>query len=370
MKKTILAVLVGSMAFSGAVLAEPELSIGAGFMNFDSDRNVDNDVLTKIGLGYRYPDSPVGLEASYSNINAETPTNAAFDVQSAQLDALYHLSSMGKLTPYLSAGVGEMKTDASGVKNSDSLFSLGGGIKYALSDAMDLRADLRGIKTDEADATDLAMTLSMVFGLGGDKMKAPMVSTGEMLAPAPADADADGVTDDTDMCPSTPPAVAVDSSGCALDEDLDGVSDSNDQCLGTSPGLAVDASGCPVLASEVVSFNLDVEFDTNKATIKPGFVSDIQDLAAFLADYPNTEVLLGGHTDSVGSAEYNQALSQQRADAVKRALIVRGVQAERIMAKGFGEANPIADNNSAQGREQNRRVVASVSAVKTSNKMK
>ena len=359
MKKTLLAVLVGSMTISGTALAEPELSIGAGVMNFDSDRNVGSDVLTKFGLGYRFADSPLGLEASYSAISAEDDSDNSFDADSAQLDALYHLETMGKLTPYLSAGIGELTTDSAGGKNSDSLFSLGGGVKYALSEALDLRADLRGLKTDEADATDIAATLSLVFGLGSPSMPA-----GEMLAPAPSDADADGVTDDVDMCPTTPPAVAVDSSGCALDEDLDGVADSADQCLGTAPGLSVDAAGCPVLASEIVTFNLDVEFDTNKASIKPGFLDDVQSLAAFLADYPNTEVLLGGHTDSIGSAEYNLALSQKRADAVKRALVVRGVDASRITAKGFGESNPIADNMVASGREQNRRVVAAVSAVK------
>lgn len=366
MKKTLLAILVGSMTFSGAALAEPQLSIGAGLMSFDSDRNVDSDVLGKIGLGYRYADTPFGVELSYTGVNAEDPSNNAFDVETAQLDGLYHLSSLGKLTPYLSAGIGEMKTDTASGKNSDSLFSLGAGVNYALSEALDLRADVRGLRTDEANATDMAVAFSMVFGLGGDKA-APAV--GEMLD-LPQDADADGVNDDMDLCPGTPPAVAVDSAGCALDEDLDGVSDSNDQCLGTAPGLVVDAAGCPVLESEVVTFNLDVEFDTDKATIKPGFVDDVQSLAAFLADYPNTEVLLGGHTDSIGSAEYNLALSQKRADAVKRALIVRGVAADRITAKGFGESQPIADNMVAAGREQNRRVVASVSAVKQSQKMK
>ncbi|WP_170272636.1 OmpA family protein [Litorivicinus lipolyticus] len=356
MKKTLLAVLIGSMSISGVVLAEAELSVGAGLINFDGDRNVDNDVLGKLGVGYRYPDSPFGAELSYSAANAEDTTNASFDARMFQLDGLYHLAPTGAWTPYLSAGVGEMKTETSaGAKNSDSLFSLGGGVKYALSEALDLRADLRGLRTDEANATDVVATLSMVFGLGGNKM---------MEMPMVADTDGDGVNDDMDVCPGTPAGANVDASGCELDEDRDGVVDSQDDCLGTAPGLAVDAAGCPVLQSEVVTFNLDVEFDTNIATIKSGYVSDIDNLASFLGEYPNTRVLLGGHTDSVGSAAFNMTLSQKRADAVKRALVARGVQSDRIDAKGFGESKPIADNMNAAGREQNRRVVASVSAVK------
>ena len=320
-----------------------------------------NDVIGKLGLGYRYPESPFGAELSYSAASAETPSNASFDASMFQLDGLYHLATEGALTPYLSAGIGEMRTEASGgAKNSDSLFSLGGGVKYALSEALDLRADLRGLRTDDANATDVVATLSMVFGLGGKAM---------MEAPMVADTDGDGVNDDMDVCPATPAGAVVDGSGCELDEDRDGVVDSKDDCLGTAPGLSVDAKGCPVLESEIVTINLDVEFDTNKATIKAGYTDDINGLATFLSEYPNTRVLLGGHTDSVGSEAANLVLSQKRADAVKRALVVRGVQSDRIDAKGFGESKPIADNMTAAGREQNRRVVASVSAVKKTFKM-
>ena len=360
MKKTLLAVSISALALAGVAQAAPELTIGAGVYNFDGDRNVDNDVVGKIGLGMDIADSPFGIEGAYSSTSAENSANQSFDLDAFQLDGIYNLSSMGKWQPYLAAGVGELTTDSTTGEDSDKFFNFGGGARYMLSDALDLRADLRALRTDDTDRNDLVATLGLAFGLGGS----PEAMQKDQ------DLDGDGVADSADFCPGTPAGASVDSSGCALDEDSDGVADYKDDCLGTGPGLKVDASGCPVMASEVVTFNLDVEFETDSARIRSGFTSDIESLASFMDTYPNTEVLLGGHTDSVGSEAYNQNLSQTRADAVKRALIVRGVQSDRITAKGFGESRPIADNMTAEGREQNRRVVASVTAVKTSEAMK
>ena len=123
-----------------------------------------------------------------------------------------------------------------------------------------------------------------------------------------------------------------------------------------------------MLGSEVVSFNLDVEFETDSAQIRPGFQEDIEDLAEFLTEFA-TQVLLGGHTDSVGSAAYNQTLSQKRADAVKRALVWQGIDVSRIEAVGLVKHAP-SRITQASGREQNRRVVASVSAVVQKDQMK
>ena len=358
MKKTLLALMVSAAALSGTVQAETELSIGAGVYDFDGDRNVDNDIVGKLGLGYRFPDSPFGIEGAYSATSAEDSSNQSFDLEAFQLDGLYNFASKGAWTPYLAAGIGELNTEAGTAKDSDKFLNFGGGARYALSESADLRADLRPIRTDDTDANDLIATLSLAFGLGG----APAMMDKDM--------DGDGVPDSADFCPGTPAGVPVDASGCPMDEDKDGVADFQDNCLGTAPGLKVDASGCPVMDSEVVSFNLDVEFETDSASIRSGYTADIESLAEFMSTYPNTEVLLGGHTDSVGSAEYNQALSEKRAEAVKRALIVRGVQSDRVQAKGFGESRPIADNMNAEGRAENRRVVASVSAVKTTDAMK
>jgi len=100
----------------------------------------------------------------------------------------------------------------------------------------------------------------------------------------------------------------------------------------------------------------DVLFDTGKATLKPGAYATIDRLAATLREAGSRKVQIEGHTDSVGSDELNQTLSQQRADSVAAALMQRGVSSDQIIATGKGEGFPVAGNDNAAGRQQNRRV--------------
>lgn len=100
----------------------------------------------------------------------------------------------------------------------------------------------------------------------------------------------------------------------------------------------------------------DVLFDTGLATLKPGAYNTIDRLATVLKEAPDRKVMIEGHTDSVGTDEYNQSLSQRRAAAVQAALLERGVSSDQITAMGKGETFPVASNDNAAGRQQNRRV--------------
>jgi outer membrane protein OmpA-like peptidoglycan-associated protein len=100
----------------------------------------------------------------------------------------------------------------------------------------------------------------------------------------------------------------------------------------------------------------DVLFAFDKATLSPEAFRNVDKLADFLQKHPNRSVLIEGHTDSVGSEEYNLDLSEKRADAVKNALVAKGVGEERITAKGYGKKYPVASNNTSDGRQLNRRV--------------
>jgi outer membrane protein OmpA-like peptidoglycan-associated protein len=100
----------------------------------------------------------------------------------------------------------------------------------------------------------------------------------------------------------------------------------------------------------------DVLFDTGKATLKPGAYGTVDRLASVLKEAPDRKVMIEGHTDSVGSDDFNQSLSERRAAAVQTALLERGVAANQISAVGKGEAYPIASNDDAGGRQRNRRV--------------
>jgi len=105
----------------------------------------------------------------------------------------------------------------------------------------------------------------------------------------------------------------------------------------------------------------DVLFATGQADLKPGAASNLNQLVSFLGKYPARTVAIEGHTDSVGSDDYNVGLSQQRADAVRSHLVRQGVQAGRITTLGAGKGSPVASNDTAAGRQQNRRVEVIIS---------
>jgi outer membrane protein OmpA-like peptidoglycan-associated protein len=100
----------------------------------------------------------------------------------------------------------------------------------------------------------------------------------------------------------------------------------------------------------------DVLFDTDRAELKSGAVRNVERLAGFLKQYPQRKAVIEGFTDSVGNADHNQMLSSRRADAVRAAIVGMGVGPERLSTQGFGESNPVAGNDTASGRQQNRRV--------------
>jgi len=100
----------------------------------------------------------------------------------------------------------------------------------------------------------------------------------------------------------------------------------------------------------------DVLFDTGRAELNPGASRTLDQLAQFLSEHKDRRVQIDGFTDSVGTDAYNDQLSQRRADAVKSALIVRGIEPSRIGTEGYGKAYPVANNNDSGGRQLNRRV--------------
>jgi OOP family OmpA-OmpF porin len=171
------------------------------------------------------------------------------------------------------------------------------------------------------------------------------------------DADKDGITDKDDKCPTV--AGPKENAGCPWpDTDGDSVLDKDDDC----PTVAGPASnkGCPEITQEEMD-SVKVEarsvyFNSGKATFKSADVPvRLEAIAQILKNYPNASFVVEGHTDNVGSEKSNQKLSEERANAVKNALIGNGVSASKISTIGYGESTPIATNKTAAGRAENRR---------------
>lgn len=170
---------------------------------------------------------------------------------------------------------------------------------------------------------------------------------------ANADDDKDGVINANDQCPTTAEGRLVDTTGCEPDSDADGVSDAADLCPGTPQGMAVQETGCP--ADQAIALE-GVLFVTNSDQLLDESKIILDGVAETLRIHANLNVEVSGHTDSAGNAAYNQDLSQRRANTVREYLANAGIDAGRLSAQGYGEAEPIADNGTADGRSQNRRV--------------
>jgi len=173
------------------------------------------------------------------------------------------------------------------------------------------------------------------------------------------DGDRDGVVDALDKCPTTPAGRKVNAEGCELDSDGDGVVDALDKCPTV---FAQTADGCPPAAAPAAApapkalILEGVNFDNNEAILRLDAYPVLDRAAASLKEWGDVKVEVAGHTDDRSTDEYNVGLSQRRAEAVRAYLIGKGVSADRLTAKGYGESKPIADNDTEEGRFKNRRV--------------
>jgi OOP family OmpA-OmpF porin len=331
----LLSALVATLISSGALADNHkfEVQVGVGREFFEESRDDAN--LGNLGFGYVLNKNWT-LEAVGSGFSTEE-SNTGVDIDGRQyrLDALYNIDTTSLWRPFVAFGVGDQSLKVNGAPdNRDTLVNLGAGLKHSLGGNWEFRSDIRAFNSLDREYTDLAVNAGISYLFGAEPVKAaPVVAAPPAPAPKPeADTDGDGVVDSKDKCPDTPKQYKV------------------------------DAVGCPMELTETVAVKLAVKFDTAKAIVKDEYVDDIGNLAKFMNQYANTVVTVEGHTDSQGADAYNQKLSQSRAEAVKQVLITKfGIAADRITAKGLGEAKPVADNATATGREENRRVVGAVS---------
>lgn len=395
--RNTLALAVASVAMAPAAYARDfdsstYLTGIFGYEYFDHDRKLEYDPNLAIGLGHEF-NRRFATEFVYGGADLEAKNPQIFEDINAKfyrLDFLYHFREE-IWRPYVVAGAGNYEIQRPSQKTWDETqYNLGLGLKHEISESMDLRVEARGLYGEKSDYKDALLNLGVNILFAGlveplqdedgdgvldDQDRCPGTPAGAQVdtdgCEVVMDEDKDGVTDADDACPGTPAGEKVDAKGCVLaaaalvmmDTDKDSVLDDQDACPDTPAGAKVDEKGCTLQITETVEMTLHVRFDSGSATVKDQDLAEIEKLVVFMREYPDTSVVVEGHTDDRGNDAFNQKLSEKRATSVRQAAIDRfGADPARISAVGLGESQPIADNNTPAGREQNRRVVGVIKA--------
>lgn len=180
------------------------------------------------------------------------------------------------------------------------------------------------------------------------------------------DSDSDGVPDGIDQCPRTPPLVEVDAKGCPKDSDGDGIYDGIDKCPKTPKEIAVDSLGCPKAPKlrKGESITVRIHFDVCSWDISGTESIKLQDALNMMRAFPDMIVVIEGHTDSqnIGpgckakGVKDNVDLSFKRAESIRQWMVSNGIKSTRLQIKGYGETQPVAANDTKEGRAQNRRI--------------
>ncbi|MES3039802.1 MAG: OmpA family protein [Pseudomonadota bacterium] len=334
---------VATILASSAIAAHAEFTVSpmVGYHMFDNDNGLEDGTNTgSIALGYRVNPN-VGLEARLGQTLADVQ-NSVGDArfQNTTLDAYYRFNTANNFQPYVLIGGGQSRIEVRNAGSMSGTFdttivNAAVGAFYQLANNLSLRGELRGVQyveDSQQNNVDGIASVGVLYAFGGSKAAA--------VAPAVL----------------APVAIAPVVDG---DDDKDGVANSVDKCPGTPTTVVVDANGCPKMLTETVAKEIRVLFDTNKSIVKPAFNAEIEAVAKLMKEYPTAKVEVQGHTDSRGSAQLNDQLSQDRANAVAAVLTNNyGIAADRISAKGYGAAQPVADNKTVEGQTKNRRVVA------------
>jgi len=338
-----------------------EVGAGLGYMNPEKTNKLSDYGLVNVRIGKYLPKNHI--------LRLELENGSSTDLTRALINVEHYFTINSKVTPYAYLGVGEEWINKNNYNKSGFVSDLGVGAKYPLTNKFNLFGEARALRNFHLNDNHYGVIAGINYEFGENKPKivdsdndgiddnmdkCPNTPNGVKVDTngCPIDSDHDGIADYLDKCPNTPDGVKVDTNGCPIDSDHDGVADYLDKCPNTPDGVVVDKTGC------AVTFNFDVHFPTNSAKLNKAYMEKVIEFANFLKENPAYKAKIEGYTDNRGSKNYNIKLSEKRAKAVYDALINLGINPERLSYKGYGEANPIADNNTKEGRYINRRVIA------------
>ncbi|MES3019144.1 MAG: OmpA family protein [Bacteroidota bacterium] len=338
--------------------------------------------------------APVSPYTSYETLVKYSGSLSAY----WSLANIYWMNRTNVIQPYLTAGYGLMGYDVDLTSSSgttrfnpeatvhESFIPVGAGLKFGISNnlMLDLGYQMNFVDGDNLDgyragpqSDKFSYThIGLEFALGG-KSK-PSLSSYNPVAALEADYIARNAALQADLAAERNKNAAqmaqmsTDWARFKADSDGDGVSDYFDKCPNTPAGTQVDGAGCPIKVTNttvnpvrvvvteedrrvVAEAIKNLEFDFAKATIRSSSYPSLNRVADLLKS-KDFSLKLAGHTDNVGSDAANLKLSKDRAESVKSYLVSQGANPSRIEATGYGESQPISTNNTASGRQNNRRV--------------
>ena len=361
------ALLGAEKSFADSEAKQGYFTIMGSYIDDDKDRGVEDGINGgQLGIGYSLGEQ-WNIEALYQAAKPSSQQHTAFGV-----DVQWVLGRGQRFSPYLHAGAGTFSVNPAGAGPTETggMYSYGAGFLF---DLFSSNVAVRGEWRERVDSAWPNNLTDSIYSLG---LQIPFGAS----TPKWSGADRGGVTDGIDRCPKTPVGTAVDAYGCALDSDGDGVTDDKDQCQGTVAGASIDEKGCEldsdsdgvvdrlddcpgsaagaqvdIKGCEITLHGVNFEFDSDRLVANAESI--LADASATLKKNPTIRVEVAGHTDSDGTADYNQGLSTRRAQTVHDYLVSSGIAVDRMSVRGYGELQPIAENSTAKGKAANRRVV-------------
>lgn len=320
----------------------------------------------------------------YPNKNFSAPGNDHLLLETTGSVNLKLLSDKYAVVPFIDLGVGASKYE----KYFGAFMPIGVGLQLNIADEVFVLLNSQ-YRVPVTENTSYHFYHSLGITANIDKKKvAARVKEVELPVAVILDRDHDGVVDSLDACPDEPGLAAL--QGCP-DRDGDGIADKDDKCPDI-PGVAryrgcpvpdtdkdgvndeedkcpnekgpASNFGCPVIDVVVVEkinkAAKNIFFATGSSKLLAKSFQSLKEVAQVLKDNPSYRIDISGYTDNTGSDDLNQKLSENRANSVKQYLIENGVEESRVTSAGYGKSKPIADNKTADGRAQNRRVEMSL----------
>ncbi|MGA2781783.1 MAG: OmpA family protein [Smithella sp.] len=377
MKKNVMLTVV-IMLMAIVTTARAEVTAGSvsvtpfgGVYVFEGNQDLNTSAVYGLRAGYNFT-KHLGVEGFFSYTQTEIQDDSEWkpwqDICNYGIEGLYHFMPEGRFVPFIAIGLGGInysegktytynpyfgpKPYGDRFKSDQFAVDYGAGLKVFLTDNIALRADVRHIlplnsnwNNPDYVHNDFMATLGINFTFGGEKKNFAAKTEEPPPPPAP----------EPPPPPPPPPAPAPETAPAP------------EPPPPPPPAPAPETAPAPV--QKKVSITLNVEFDTAKAVVKDKYNNDIKKVADIMKAYPGATVVIEGYTDNVdkfNNPENNIKLSLARANSVRQYLIDNfGIDASRIAAVGYGPDNPIASNDTKEGRQKNRRVQAVIETVQT-----